>query len=555
MNMARKDFSSAALVINKGSSSHVVADHLSKANNFVPESYVINFPESPLTVRKLDFGRYYGAGRDEVTYYCHQVIEVLLGSAIASQGKTKSVASIITYAKRVSRSFLCYCSFMSMAVKGEIGLRHIDRGFVASFIRYLEASGAGYTTQKNIYTCCKSVLGELVRCGLLSSDIFPPNPYPHSNRRKSSEKAFSKKEFTQVINALKREVIAVKEASGPILAEGLAFCAIAIVARTGLNLTPLIELSMGCLLPHPLRRDRSILITYKRRAHKVNYQSVSSGAVSTLDDEVDTLSVVMPDISAIINMVAERNGSIRGSGEWSDRLFVRERPLKNPDERTSAPITINTINRALEALVVRHELISDNGGRLVVNISKLRKTFANKIWELSGNDPFLTAMLAGNTPKVLLDSYLEAPADAEKNWALMGEVRNKELLENDHADLGIIPVKEVNTAVARCKDTVNGHRAPKNGSHCVEFLNCFRCSSFVVTADDLYRLLSFYWLLVRERGRIGSKKWVKLYRHIIKIIDEKILPKFDKSTVLAAREKARQNPHPFWRDPEILGLA
>ncbi|MBN0603217.1 phage integrase SAM-like domain-containing protein, partial [Pseudomonas aeruginosa] len=93
------------------------------------------------------------------------------------------VASIITYAKRVSRSFLCYCSFMSMAMKGEIGLRHIDRGFVASFIRYLEASGAGYTTQKNIYTCCKSVLGELVRCGLLSSDIFPPNPYPHSNRR------------------------------------------------------------------------------------------------------------------------------------------------------------------------------------------------------------------------------------------------------------------------------------------------------------------------------------------------------------------------------------
>ena len=39
----------------------------------------------------------------------------------------------------------------------------------------------------------------------------------------------------------------------------------------------------------------------------------------------------------------------------------------------------------------------------------------------------------------------------------------------------------------------------------MEFLNCFRCSSFVVTADDLHRLLSFYWLLVRERGRIGAK--------------------------------------------------
>jgi len=84
-------------------------------------------------------------------------------------------------------------------------------------------------------------------------------------------------------------VIAVKEVSLVLFwRKAWPFSAVAIVARTGLNLTPLIELSMSCLLPHPLRRDRSILITYKRRAHKVNCQSVSSGAVSTLDDEVDT---------------------------------------------------------------------------------------------------------------------------------------------------------------------------------------------------------------------------------------------------------------------------
>ncbi|MDF5922402.1 hypothetical protein P4133_33595 [Pseudomonas aeruginosa] len=33
MNMARKDFSSAALVIDKGSSNHIIADHLSKTIN------------------------------------------------------------------------------------------------------------------------------------------------------------------------------------------------------------------------------------------------------------------------------------------------------------------------------------------------------------------------------------------------------------------------------------------------------------------------------------------------------------------------------------------
>ncbi|MCR4509207.1 hypothetical protein NUV66_07805 [Pseudomonas sp. 32.2.56] len=554
--MARKDFSSAAALVVEGSlTGQTIKERFSKPTNYSPLSYVIHFPESPSTVRKINFERCYGAGCDEVAYYCQQVIEMLLESALATRGKTKSVASIITYAKNISKSFLRYCSFMSVAMGGEIGLRHIDRKFVMSFIRYLETSGAGYTTQKNVYTCCKSVLRELVSFGLLSSDIFPPNPYPHSNRRKSGESGFSKKEFTQVVNALKKEVIAVKGASGSILAEELAFCAVAIVARTGLNLTPLIELSMGCLLPHPLRHDRSILVSYKRRAHKINYQSLSGGTESAADDEVDTLSVVMPDIASIINMVAERNSVIRSRSTWSNRLFVRERPLRGFEERMPAPLTINTINRALETLVARHGLISDNGEKLIVNVSRLRKTFANKIWELSGNDPFVTAMLAGNTQKVLMDSYLEAPADAEKNWALMGEVRNKELLESDNGSFSGIPVKELNTAVARCKDTVNGHRAPKNGSHCTEFLNCFRCSSFVVTADDLYRLLSFYWLLVRERGRIGAKNWVKLYRHIIKIIDEKILPQFDTAFVAAARARAKQDPHPFWKDPGILELA
>lgn len=43
MNMARKDFSSAALVIDKGSSNHIIADHLSKTINFVPRVMLLIF--------------------------------------------------------------------------------------------------------------------------------------------------------------------------------------------------------------------------------------------------------------------------------------------------------------------------------------------------------------------------------------------------------------------------------------------------------------------------------------------------------------------------------
>src|SRR5690606_19958787 len=147
----------------------------------------------------------------------------------------------------------------------------------------------------------------------------------------------------------------------------------------------------------------------KRRAHQINYQAFEANLESG-GGEVDTLNVVMPDVRSIIEIVSERNRSIRESSKWPYRLFIRERPLKNAEKRTAAPLTTNTINRALEALVEKHGLVSDDGGKLKLNVSRLRKTFVNKVWELSGNDPFITAMLAGNTPKTLDESYLEAPA-------------------------------------------------------------------------------------------------------------------------------------------------
>lgn len=55
--------------------------------------------------------------------------------------------------------------------------------------------------------------------------------------------------------------------------------------------------------------------------------------------------------------------------------------------------------------------------------------------------------------------------------------------------------------------------------------------------------------------RIGAKKWSRLYRHIIRIIDFDIAPQFDKRNVEEMRVKAKSDPHPFWRDPESLEFA
>ena len=141
----------------------------------------------------------------------------------------------------------------------------------------------------------------------------------------------------------------------------------------------------------------------------------------------------------------------------------------------------------------------------------------------------------------------------------MGEIWLQKLRgNNDDDDTKISQIsdkklqKTENTPVARCKDPKYGHRAPKNGQYCYKFVNCFGCKSFVVTGDDLYRVYSFYWLIIKERRLIQAKHWSRLYRSVVRIVDDVIAPKFPEHLVEEIRDRARTDPHPFWRDREML---
>jgi hypothetical protein len=121
---------------------------------------------------------------------------------------------------------------------------------------------------------------------------------------------------------------------------------------------------------------------------------------------------------------------------------------------------------------------------MTVNLMRLRKTFENRIWMLSGQDPIATARLGGLSLKVSNDHYLEAPPEAEKNFRLLGEVLTRELLDTPE----VVTLPAENTPVSQCRDSLNGQFAPHaNGERCTNFLACVRCRSFVVTEDDLYR--------------------------------------------------------------------
>lgn len=93
----------------------------------------------------------------------------------------------------------------------------------------------------------------------------------------------------------------------------------------------------------------------------------------------------------------------------------------------------------------------------------------------------------------------------------------------------------------------------------MSFINCLRCRNYVVTGDDLYRLFSFYWRVLKEQARMEPKRWRRQFAHIVRLIDRDVIDSgltqgvFKQAMVNAERERARVDPHPFWRCDTILG--
>lgn len=504
-----------------------------------PHQTIINFPKHPGSLRAFDFANYYGKKCDGLVYECQKTIEILLLESIQSGGKKLTTYSIVCYCRGL-KVFLPFCHLIAKTFQQEFTLKNINKEFIAQFINFLTETRPQKVTQKNIFTFTKSLLMRFVKRGLLNKDIFPRNPFPNINRQKKGQKPLSKSERENVTLALKNELKRIQCEERILSSYDLSICILSIAHRTGLNPTPILELTTECIQLHPLKKDRRLLISYKRRGRNTHIQAIRHS------EKTGLLKTIMMDVSDIINMIEKRNDTIRKQSEYPNQLFVFQSTGAN--KGAISLLSDNTLQKCIKLFVLQNQLTNSDNKPLVLNVMRLRKTFENRIWELSGQDPFVTASLAGHSVKVSNDYYLDAPDDALNNWRLMGELRNQELL-NIHPNL----VQDTeNTPIAKCKNAKYGDHAPKNGEHCINYMACFRCSSFVVTEDDLYRLFSFYWLLIKERNVIGAKSWNRYYAHIIRIIDTQIAPHFNHQKVDRERKNANIAPHPFWSTNEQL---
>lgn len=501
---------------------------------------------SATSIRNLPFENFLGLGLNTIIFGLHGVFQKAISDSVNSGQKTLSIRSIVSYYSTTTDLWINFLQTLSEIFNREIIWADINRDITENFITFLGQTDLGYVTRRNRYSAMKSVLMMCYNNGFLPhienpKELFPDNPYPNSNKRQRGKRPFSKPEYRRLNTAIRKEICHILEGNSALNSYETSVCLLAIAIRTGFNPTPLLELPADCLVPHPLKEDRMILVTFKRRGANTHLTSLKK------TEELVLMKPIQFDVMEIIQLIISRNRDVRQKYSDPNLLFVFESSVSY----NNAPSALCSVmlNRMYKKLVERNSfLVDDDGNPLTVNISRIRKTFANRIYELSGGDPLVAAKYGHHSVRTANKHYWEPPADAERNFRMMGEIRVKDILESNEKR------QESPTPIALCADTTNGHLAPQNGNHCTEILACFRCKSFVVTKDDLHKLFSFYWAIIEDRNITNAKSWKRHFRHIREIIDNDIAQQFNAKEISRIKKNAKLKRHPYWKDLTMLRM-
>lgn len=548
----RKQFPRTDIASTRSGSGNFDPDSSASTTDTIPPtSTVVLFPKKDNAANRtsFDFARWYGADIDVITHAIQRQIERFL----YTHDGARSVATITSYCDSGITQFLDYCVLVAAAKRRRLELMDIDRNLIDGFIGHISDADVSTNSNKTYYYGAKAVLAALIESGLIiyvdsgENATFPDNPFPGSNAKLKSEKplpAAQRKAFAQAVKTAVMPLINEdSEPSGDLLAYALLIIAL----HTGRNTTPLLEMDVDCLRSHP-KENVQFLVVYKRRGHRWQGIAVRSERV------IDGTPTVWHGIARLINRTKELTAPLRDEVEdyLKDRLWLY-RSKSNATQGKVFALNKRGISVAIEKLVADYKLQDANGKPLRINVRILRQTFATRMYEILDGDLAATASALGNTPPVAGRHYMKPGELAEKNWKFMGTALHQELLT------GTIGATE-KTPTGQCSDSKQGQFAPKNGATCMSFMNCLRCRNYVITGDDLYRLFSFYWLIVRERDVVEKRKWRRKYAHIIRLIDRDVIEKgiqtkvFARTRVDAAREKARVSPHPFWSNSSSLEI-
>lgn len=503
------------------------------------------FPES------IDMTRWLGRGIDHWVWATVGQLRAFLA------GGTQTRASVLTYGRQTMPTFFDFL----FETKASWTPQTLDRRNVEQFVGWLKGRPDwSDNTKRNKYTHWKSVLVGLRRRKLISADpaMFPRNPFAGSHIGQRGERSLSPGERARLAEAIRLDIIALHQ--GTFVGsdrDGLTVYVLALGMRTGMNTTPMLELRRDCLGPHPFMPNMRLIRGFKRRGN-----STSMKAIRTTRIDDSPMSVPMDGV-ALFEKVLERTQALlpEAAAYNRDRVWlyrVDQSARRHAGEVAS--LHDKSLGVGIANLVDRHGLLDDDGNRLRVNLSRLRKTMENRLWRLSNGDLFTVSLIMGHDPKVAEQSYLQVTADMRRNATIVGEALPDMYRAGptEQSRRKVIPIRLEKTPVGSCKDSLFGDMAPKDGSnHCADFISCFSCRSYALVGSpkDLHRLFSFYWFLVAERTRIASRDWSDHYAWVLAQIDAFTLSNFDRRIVEDAKALARVEPHRFWKNYQMQAEA
>lgn len=519
----------------KNYKSIAVADFVVSAQRHEPDNAVIELPPNPRSHRMIDLRPWLGRGLDDWTWAFAAVIRALLLSG------NFSAATIVSFNANGVKNFMTFLvdgPLASPPVRpSEIKMSDLNR-----YIAWLRLKYPNGSTAKNYYSALKSLLVGLMDYGFMdtaSEKLIPANPFPMNGASTKAEMPLSPSEMQRLASALRADLVAIHhDQFAGRDSEAIAVLILLIAMRSGINTTPLIEMTRDCLQPHPFMSSMMLVKTFKRRGKGAQAQSIRQTQLR------DAQSLIPMDGVAVLKKALGMTDSLAQSAPdpIKNRVWLYRAGQQGWSDKITC-MTPCTAAASIKAVVSRHGLSADDGTPLRVTLAALRKTMENRLWRLSDGDLIAVASVMGHSPQVADNHYLRLDDRTKAEGArFIGEALPAKLRGIDLTS----------TPTGSCKDSLHGSRAPKDGStHCAEFTHCLGCPSYAIvgTVKDLHRLFSYQGFLRHEMNYYTSDEWADWRNHhqnLIAMIDQFTAEHFEPALVLEAKASAREAPHPFW---------
>ena len=487
----------------------------------------------------ISLEKWIGIGIDEWVYL------IINQMSLQNMQQQFADASLVTYGRQCIPYFLQFL----LKSKPRVSPTKFSQQDLHLYIQEIEKTNKwSKKSKQTLYGGVRALLlglAERGQVGLRPGD-FPARPFAGltpNPRTEHPHPALTNAEVDSLYAALKQDLIAIHRNKFPHPSyEALVVTLLALALRTGINTTPLLEIKRDALEAHPFLPNMRILRTVKRRAHSENLKPLRGGKPGATGIPLDAVGLFEFAISLTADAAKDAPDRLKNS-VW----LYRRRSSSRTKSTSVVQLHSKELYRGISNIVSRHSLVDDQGRALCINLSRIRSTVENQLWNLSGGKADEVALAMGHSKNVSDRHYLQVTnamrAEASIFATEIPTFVHELAAKGKSHELGVTPV-------GHCSG-LSSKRQPTEGNEslCGDFMQCFRCSSFAIVGshEDLYRLYSYYWFLSEAFPNREKDDISKEAASIMEKIDDIVKNKFDNALGKNAKNLAMENPHPFWK--------